>query len=64
MIREYFKTYELAEMPEICPKKSPEKIKPYFGLDDILIAALLFVMITEDEPDYISIIALAFLFFT
>ena len=64
MGREYFKKYELAEMPKIYPKKSPKKIKFDFGLDDILIAALLFVMITEDEPDYISIIALAFLFFT
>ena len=63
MIREYFKRYELAEMPESFSEKSPKKIKFDFGLDDILIAALLFVMITEDEPDYISIIALAFLFF-
>lgn len=33
------------------------------NLDDLLILVLVLIMLTEDEPDYITIIALAFIFF-
>ncbi len=62
MKKEYYKKYEL--VPEYV-ESHPEKNK-FFGLelDDILILALIFIMLTEEEPDYISIIALGFLFFS
>ncbi len=61
MIKEYYKKYE-PEYTDNCPAV---KKKGFFGfeLDDILIIALIIIMLTEEEPDYISIIALGFLFF-
>lgn len=69
MKRKYYKKYEITP----CSPTTVECEKPQskgffqlgkigsFELEDILILVLIFVMITEEEPDYLTIIALGFL---
>lgn len=75
MKKQYYAKYELkpARSPEL-PAEPPVSIPKFSGLgflknkflnlktDDILLLVLIFVMLTEDEPDYITIAALAFIF--
>lgn len=59
MKKEYFKRYET---PYIT-KKAPPPHRPFnFELDDILLLAIIFILVTEEDPDIISILALVFLF--
>ena len=70
MNRKYYKKYELPET--VVPAVSvPARIsanpilKKFAGLnlDDIIIPILIFLMLTEENPDYLTIAALGFIFF-
>lgn len=66
MKRKYYKKYDLPEpyLPEPVVTGNPliQKISQ-MNLDDIIIPILIFLMLTEEKPDYITIAALAFIFF-
>ncbi len=63
MNKEYYRQYE----PEaVCTTASITPQRKFFAgmeLDDLLILALIIIMLTEEEPDFVSILILAFLFF-
>ena len=66
MKRKYYKKYELPEIavpaPAVAVHPIMQKISQ-MNLDDIIIPILIFLMLTEENPDYITIAALAFIFF-
>ena len=66
MKRKYYKKYELPESampaPVVAANPIMQKISQ-MNLDDIIIPILIFLMLTEENPDYITIAALAFIFF-
>lgn len=66
MKRKYYKKYELPEASAPVPAAAVhpviQKISQ-MNLDDIIIPILIFLMLTEETPDYITIAALAFIFF-
>ncbi|MBQ9097699.1 MAG: hypothetical protein IJY55_04815 [Clostridia bacterium] len=66
MRRKYYKKYELPESaapaPIVAVNPIMQKISQ-MNLDDIIIPILIFLMLTEENPDYITIAALAFIFF-
>ncbi len=70
MKRKYYKKYMLPEIPaEASAIFVPASVNPIikrfagFDLDDIIIPILIFLMLTEENPDYITIAALGFIFF-
>ena len=70
MKRKYYKKYELPETADTAasvPVAIPvNPILKKFGdlkFDDIIIPILIFLMLTEENPDYITIAALAFIYF-
>ena len=66
MKRKYYKKYELPETvvpaPAVAANPIIQKISQ-MNLDDIIIPILIFLMLTEEDPDYITIATLAFIFF-
>jgi len=68
--KKYFTTYDNdeTEVTAIIPKKdniSLAFLKDKFldlNIDDILILVLIFILLTEDEPDMLTIIALGYIF--
>ena len=66
MKRKYYKKYELPEIaapaPAVAANPIMQKISQ-MNLDDIIIPILIFLMLTEENPDYLTIAALAFVFF-
>lgn len=64
--RKYYKKYELPEPADILPVAATNPVMKkiaQMNLDDIIIPILIFLMLTEEKPDYITIAALAFIFF-
>ena len=66
MKRKYYKKYELPDITTPAPAVTVNTIMhriAQMNLDDIIIPILIFLMLTEENPDYITIAALAFIFF-
>lgn len=65
MQRKYYKKYDMPEMavpaPSVAVHPVIKKISQ-MSLDDIIIPILIFLMLTEEKPDYLTIAALAFTF--
>jgi len=64
--RKYYKKYEVPEPVAPAPAAEANSIMQKISrmnLDDIIIPILIFLMLTEENPDYITIAALAFIFF-
>ena len=64
--RKYYKKYELPEPAAASPAVAVHPVMQKISqmkLDDIIIPILIFLMLTEENPDYITIAALAFIFF-
>ncbi len=68
MKKKYYKKYELPENNEIAivekmVQKSGLKKFLNFDFEDIVILVLIFIMLTEENPDYLTVAALGFIFF-
>lgn len=66
MKRKYYKKYEQTEVITSAPAAAINPIMnkiAKMNFDDIIIPILIFLMLTEENPDYITIAALAFIFF-
>lgn len=70
MIRNYYSRYQpvCADSTDIIQSKNAGSQKKFgkifskFEIDDILLIALIFILITDEQPDFITILALLYIF--
>ncbi|MFA7636893.1 MAG: hypothetical protein WCX81_03925 [Monoglobales bacterium] len=73
MKKNYYSRYELAPAPDPPVKKESNNLTGLSGLagnlfsnfciDDLILIALIFILVTDEHPDLITILTLVYIFF-
>lgn len=69
MKRNYYSRYQLAEAAELPVPVEKNNLSGVFGnlfskfaIDDLILLAVIFILVTDEQPDILTILALLYIF--
>lgn len=69
MKRNYYSRYQLAEVAEMPPVAEKSSLSNVFGnlfskfaIDDLILLAVILILVTDEQPDILTILALLYIF--